>query len=73
MRVGDAIWTDPDRMGGVPCFRGTRVPVVMLLENIEDGLTLEGFLSEYPPVTREQALADLHKAQEAILARVAAA
>ncbi len=71
--MDEAIWTDPDRMGGVPCFRGTRVPVVMLVENLEDGLTLEGFLSEYPPVTREQALAVLHAANEALLARVAAA
>ncbi len=38
-------------------FRGTRVPVVALVGNLEAGLTLDDFLDNLPTVTREQAIA----------------
>lgn len=35
------VWIDPDRMSGVPCFYGTRVPVESLFTNLESGLSLK--------------------------------
>lgn len=50
------VTVDPDIVSGVPVFRGTRVPVDALLENLEAGLTLEEFLHNFPTVTRQQAI-----------------
>ncbi len=52
-------------MHGTPCFTGTRVPVQTLLDYIEEGDTLDGFLGDFPTVTREQAIQflELGKAQ----------
>ncbi len=50
------VTVDPDIVSGTPVFRGTRVPVDALLNNIEAGLTLDEFLDNFPTVTREQAL-----------------
>ena len=48
---------DPEVMHGKLCFRGTRVPLVVLLDNLEEGMGLEEFVEEYPSVTRAQAQA----------------
>mgnify|MGYP001564139995 FL=1 len=47
---------DPEIVSGAPVFRGTRVPVDALINNLEAGLTLDEFLENFPTVTREQAL-----------------
>ena len=46
---------DPERLGGVPVFRGTRVPVKSLFDHLQAGDALETFLDDFPGVTREQA------------------
>ncbi|QQS48750.1 MAG: DUF433 domain-containing protein [Acidobacteriota bacterium] len=53
--LNSIIWTDPERMGGQPCFYGTRVPVKILFDYIEGGQSLDEFLSGFPSVTRDQA------------------
>jgi uncharacterized protein (DUF433 family) len=50
------ITTDPEILSGAPVFKGTRVPIDALLNNLEVGLTLNEFLDNFPTVTREQAL-----------------
>lgn len=50
---------DPEIVSGTPVFRGTRVPVDALINNLEAGLTLDVFLENFPTVTREQALLGL--------------
>lgn len=50
------ITIDPEIVSGAPVFRGTRVPVEALLNNLEAGLTLDEFLENFPTVLREQAL-----------------
>ena len=50
------ITVDPEIVSGTPVFRGTRVPVDALINNLEVGLTLDEFLENFPTVTREQAL-----------------
>jgi uncharacterized protein (DUF433 family) len=47
---------DPEVLGGTPVFRGTRVPVRILLEHLEAGDRIDDFLENYPSVTREQAI-----------------
>jgi uncharacterized protein (DUF433 family) len=46
---------DPARLGGVPVFRGTRVPVKSLFDHLHAGDSLETFLDDFPGVAREQA------------------
>ena len=41
---------------GTPVFRGTRVPVSALLDNLEVGVSLDEFLENFPSVTRKQAV-----------------
>lgn len=50
-----AVERHPDRVSGAWVFRGTRVPVTALVENLESGASLEEFLEWFPGVTREQA------------------
>ena len=57
--LNEAIWVDPGRMSGAPCFRGTRVPVQSLIDFLEGGETIDQFLELYPAVTRKQVLAVL--------------
>ena len=48
----------PDRVSGAWVFRGTRVPVKALFENLESGARLEEFLEWFPGVAREQPVRD---------------
>ena len=57
---------DPDIQGGVPVFVGTRVPVKNLFDYLEAGDSLDDFLKSFPSVTREQAVAALESAREAL-------
>jgi len=50
----DVIERDPGRVGGAWVFRGTRVPVTALFENLRDGATVDDFLAWFPGVTRAQ-------------------
>lgn len=61
------IHSDPDILGGTPVFLGTRVPVKTLLDYLEAGSPLDEFLDHFPSVTREQAVAALELAKEALL------
>ena len=49
-----AVERHPDRVSGAWVFRGTRVPVAALFENLESGARLEEFLDWFPGVTRAQ-------------------
>jgi uncharacterized protein (DUF433 family) len=62
------IQSDPAIMGGTPVFVGTRVPLQTLLDYLEGGQPLSEFLEDFPTVTREQAIAALEQAKEALLA-----
>jgi uncharacterized protein (DUF433 family) len=50
----EAVERDPDRVSGAWVFRGTRVPVAALFENLRDGATIEQFLAWFPGVERSQ-------------------
>ena len=62
------VHSDPDILGGTPVFVGTRVPARTLIDYLGAGETLDEFLDHFPTVTREQAVAALEIAQEALTA-----
>lgn len=71
MRTKELIVSMPDILGGTPVFAGTRVPVKNLTDYLESGDTLDEFLEDFPSVTREQAIAFLEQAKEALIAQLA--
>ena len=64
---------DPDILSGTPVFKGTRVPVRILIESLEAGDSLDQFLDNYPSVSREQAIEVLDLAMKSITDDEAAA
>ena len=58
------VHSDPEIMGGVPVFVGTRVPVKTLYDYLAAGDPLDDFPNDFPSVTREQAIAALELARE---------
>ena len=52
----------PGKVSGIWVFKGTRVPVKALFENLEDGARVDDFLAWFPGVTREQIEAVLEHA-----------
>lgn len=57
------IVSDPEVLGGTPCFRGTRVPVDSLIDYLQAGDTLDEFLDNFPSVGRGAAIAALEEAK----------
>lgn len=73
LNIPGLIWTDPERMSGVPCFDRTRVPITHLFEYLEGGESLESFLTDFEGVTREQAIGVLELAKHELLEEKSAA
>jgi len=55
---------DAERLGGTPCFTGTRVPIKYLWEYLIKGKSLEAFLDDFEGVTRDEAIAALKQSYE---------
>lgn len=55
---------DPEILGGTPVFLGTRVPVESLFDHLENGVSLNEFLEDFPSVTKEQAIEVLAMAEK---------
>ncbi len=66
-----AVERDPQRVSGAWVFRGTRIPVAALFENLEDGISLAEFVELFPGVTQEQARLVLEHAARSSAAAVA--
>jgi len=69
MDVKDIVHSDPEIVSGTPVFVGTRVPFQTLLDYLEAGDPLAEFLDDFPTVSRDQAVAALEQAKDALLAR----
>jgi uncharacterized protein (DUF433 family) len=54
------------RVSGAWLFKGTRVPVKALFENLEDGARVDDFLEWFPGVTRAQAEEVLRHAERSL-------
>ena len=61
------ITIDPDILGGIPVFAGTRVPVQNLFDYLEAGDSVAEFIENFPDVSREQAIALLEASKTSIL------
>ena len=62
----DAVERDPEKLSGAWVFRGTRVPLAALFENLRDGASIDQFLEWFPGVQRSQVEAVLeHEAMAA--------
>lgn len=65
--VDGLITCDADIMSGTPVFKNTRVPIKNLIDYLETGETLDGFLDDFPSVNRDQAVKVLELAKEMLL------
>ena len=54
------------KVSGAWLFKGTRVPVAALFENLEDGATVDSFLEWFPGVARKQVEAVLEHAGQSL-------
>jgi len=63
-----SVESDPDRVSGAWVFRGTRVPVAALFENLEDGAFVNDFIEWFPGVTLNQVRTVLEHAAKSALA-----
>lgn len=60
------IHRDPEIMGGMPVFCGTRVPVRNLWDYLDHGHGLDEFMDDFPTVQRSQVLAVLKMARDMV-------
>ena len=72
MDRNDLITIDPEILGGVPVFKGTRVPIKTLFEYLENNYSLAEFLECFPTVSREVARQVLECSEQALLPSAAA-
>ena len=64
-----AVESVPGRVSGAWVFRGTRMPVATIFENLEDGMSIEEIMEQFD-VTREQVKAVLDFAARSLEAPV---
>ena len=61
-----AVERSPEKLSGAWVFKGTRIPVRALFENLESGARVEDFLEWFPGVSKEQVSAVLHYAEQSL-------
>ena len=64
MRWQDHIVASADTLHGWPRFRGTRIPVSVVLDNLAGGVTAEELYADYPTLPKEAIPAALAYAAE---------
>ena len=64
MKASDAIVVDKDILGGIPVFKGTRVPVKNLFDYLEAGDSLNEFLNDFDYIPREYCLIVLQVSEQ---------
>ena len=62
------VHSDPEILGGIPVFIGTRVPVQNLFDYLEAGDRIDDFIDDFPTVTRKVAIAALEQAKAHLIA-----
>ena len=62
-----AVERDPARVSGAWVFRGTRVPIAAMFENLEDDASLHEFVEWFPGVSADKAKAVLEHAARSAL------
>jgi uncharacterized protein (DUF433 family) len=64
--MSTVVHTDPEILGGTPCFAGTRVPIRSLFDHLKLGYSLDQFLEQFPTVKKTQAQTLLDEARTQI-------
>jgi uncharacterized protein (DUF433 family) len=62
--IKDIVSIDEEILGGQAVFTGTRVPIESLFMHLEEGISLDEFLEDFPTVSREQGIALLEMAEK---------
>ena len=65
----DVININPEILNGVPVFKGTRVPIETLFDHLEDSISIDEFLKDFPTVSKEQVVAVLEIAEKILTAK----
>ena len=65
-RSDRAVERVPEKLSGAWVFKGTRIPVAAIFENLEDGLTIDGLIAMFDGLTREQVTAVLDFAAQSL-------
>ncbi len=68
MDIREFVTQDNEILGGQQVFAGTRVPVESLFDHLEAGVSLNEFLSDFPTVSKEQAISVLEMASKVMAA-----
>jgi uncharacterized protein (DUF433 family) len=63
------ITIEADKMGGVPCIRGFRIPVATVVALVAEGMTIDEILEDYPDLEREDIPEALRFAAETVSER----
>jgi uncharacterized protein (DUF433 family) len=61
-----AVESVPEKVSGAWVFRGTRMPVAAVFENLEDGMSIDELVELYDGLTREQVQAVLEFAAQSL-------
>ena len=69
LKVKEYITIDKEILGGQPVFKGTRVPVESFFWHLEKGISIAGFLEDFPSVTKEQITAVLEIAGKIVTSK----
>ena len=56
MKITDIITIDKEIQSGTPVFTGTRVPIQSLFWHLEEGVTIDEFLEDFPSVSKDQVI-----------------
>ena len=65
----ERITVEPDKMGGVPCIRGLRIPVATVVGMVAEGMTTDEILEAYSDLERDDVREALEYAAEAVRER----
>jgi len=68
----DAVESTPGKVSGAWVFRGTRIPVAVVFENLEDGLTIDEIVGMFDGLTRQHVRAVLDFAAQSLSGPVSA-
>ena len=63
------ITIDQDKMGGVPCIRGLRIPVATVVGMFASGMSIDEIIEDYPDLKHDDSYEALSYAAEAVRER----
>jgi len=63
------ITVEPDKMDGIPCIRGLRIPVATIVGMVAEGMSEEEILEAYPDLELKDIREALRYAAEAVRER----